>query len=366
MTDWLRYILPVLMLPLLPSCIFSSEGDVVMEEGNAVTVSFTLEMAAPGISTRAVDDNWWDGNYDAMPGNSFENRILPDAMHVLLYDNVGSFVATVREIAYYNLDDQSTYQFVGVLKSNTVNQDLILNTDDTYRFVVLANCGNLETDASGRPLPANLTYTSSWNAMASSSSAIPMWGAVETRLTLEEMQNIGDVSLVRAMAKVEVMLGESLVNEGYSVKSASVSKAFTTGYSLPSGWNLYSTEKLGHVYSARPYDNLDAVVSSQNLIKLFASSADAGHVIYLPEIANSGDVYIDITLDHNGTEVSFTGDKAIKFADYGADGSASDSLYDIMRNHYYRFTVTGVVSDQNMAVTCAVAPWVLHYNDLEI
>jgi hypothetical protein len=79
-------------------------------------------------------------------------------------------------------------------------------------------------------------------------------------------------------------------------------------------------------------------------------------VIYLPEMATTeSDMSIVIT-DGNNSEYSFY--NAIKFANY-ADGSATSTTFDVVRNHHYQYTITKVNTGVNLELTCQVQPWTL-------
>lgn len=351
----LKYLALGVLLSFLSSCIFEYEVDETVEDMTPMTVVFTLDLADQAAKTKA-DDNKWDGNgYDTVLGTSFENRILPDNLHVLVYDNSGNYVATVQRVAYRESSD-GVYEFWGILKSNNVNESVDFVKGSTYRFIVLANCGTLTFDSSGNPLPQNLVYSSTWDAVASDKSAIPMWGATDVALDMAELQNLGSISLVRSMAKIEVELSDELKGK-YTITSAIITRSNTIGYSVPGNWNTTTTAALGHDAAFRPYTEA-AIATGKSLYAL----TDGDRMIYVPELENttnageSGDIRIELTLNDGSSDLVFNGDKAIFLAEY-KDGSPTNSLYNIVRNHYYKFIVNEVVAGKELALTLNVMPW---------
>ena len=355
----MSYLIAGLMASMLTSCIFDYGDGMVEASDDPVVVTFTLDVAK---QTKADDGYDWG---DTLPedetviGNSFENRILVDDLKVLVYDIAGQFVAEVKNLSY-QAPAGTQYEFRGILQGSGINSDVTFDFGSRYRFIVLANCGELTYDADGVPAPEALLYISNWTSYATAHSSIPMWGATEVVLTDSEAQNLGAISLVRAMAKVVVKLSDELKSQGYSITDASLTKSYEVGYSMPTGWNLQTTEDMAHTGAFRSYDAADALV---NNVSLFESD-EARRVVYVPEIRNFSDgvdnVRLNVSLS-DGTNVRhYTGDKAIRFADYGADGllPAAPSFYDIVRNHVYEYNITRIASGDKLLLTCVVEPWV--------
>ena len=358
----LSYLFAGLVASMLTSCIFDYGDGMENMSDDPVVVSFTLDVAK---QTKADDGYDWG---DTLPedetiiGTSFENRIMVDDLKVLIYSKTGQFVAEVQRIAASEVTPGSgVYRFWGVLKDDSINSNVTFDFGSSYRFIVLANCGELTYDTNGVPAPEALLYKSNWTSYATTRSTIPMWGATEVVLNNAESQDLGDISLVRAMAKVVVKLSDELKSQGYSITDASLTKSYEVGYSMPTDWNLLTTETMSHTGAFRSYDVTDALLDNISLFE----SGESRRVVYVPEIQNFSEgvdnVRLNISLNDGKSERDFTGDQAIRFATYGADGLLPDSpsFYDIVRNHVYEYTITNVGSAGNeLKLICEVQPWV--------
>lgn len=359
MKEKLKYVVIGLLLPLFTSC-FSHDFVEIVRIVEPKTVTFTLDLAGQTATTKADSEIWDDEGYITSIGSTFENRILTDDLHVLVYDMDGDFVAQVQKVAYREISS-GVYEFWGILQDSSINSNIKFEAT-TYRFVVLANCGNLAYDDQGVPLPGNLTYTGTWNAAATNRSAIPMWGATDVELTLSESQSLGSVSLLRAMSKVEVVLSDELLEEGYSINAASLTKANGTGYSAPAGWNLTSTEELVHEAAAGSDINgfNEYTEGSEETDKSFFGTSGS-KIIYAPETTNDGGIKINVTLNDGSSDLVFDGDKAISLAAY-SDGQPTTSYYNLVRNHHYRYVITGVAQSNDLILIITINPW--NYRDV--
>lgn len=361
----------LLLLALVTSCVFD-EADPLVENTapqDPVMVTFKLDVMSSA-ATKADDHTWNDNldnntenNYSDVIGTKFENRILPDHLQMYVYNSNGEYVAAVQRIAYREVAN-GDYEFWGILQKKSdvdpINADAIFYPDEIYHFVVLANCQPSST-LNGVPLPQNLIYTSTFDSSASNFSAIPMWGAVNVKLTMTDSQNIGPIQLLRSMAKVEVALSKDLTN--YTIKSATITRSSNTGYSVPNFWNIRSTTSLSHLEAFRPY--VESTIQTGSFFK----GSDAQQVIYLPELSNTttnypetGDIKIELVLNDGSRDIEFKGEKAISLAEYNNgqlalndDGKAS--LYNLVRNHYYHYTINKVESGKPVELTLTVKPW---------
>lgn len=362
----------LLLLALVTSCVFD-EADPLVENTapqDPVMVTFKLDVMSSA-ATKADDHTWndnldndSDNNYSDVIGTKFENRILPDHLQMYVYNSNGQYVAAVQRIAYREVAN-GDYEFWGILQKKSdvdpINADVAFDPDETYHFVVLANCQQ-SSNLNGSPQPDKLTYTSTFDSSASNFSAIPMWGAVNVKLTMRDSQNIGPIQLLRSMAKVEVALSKDLTN--YTIKSATITRSSNTGYAVPNFWNIRSTTSLSHVEAFRPY--VESTIQTGSFFK----GTDTQQVIYLPELSNTttnypetGDIKIELVLNDGSRDIEFKGEKAISLAEYNNgqlalndDGKAS--LYNLVRNHYYQYTINSIVQGNELNLVAVVKPWV--------
>lgn len=171
-----------------------------------------------------------------------------------------------------------------------------------------------------------------------------MWGATDQTMVVGSRQDIGTIYLLRSLAKVEVRLDDAVAQD-FRIKEASINRTYTTGYCAPHGWNRLTTESLYHLGSTanggfRPYVVDDARINAINMSA--TSTSGQSFVLYLPETPNSltDPLYIDITV--SDSEKDYTFEKAIVFCNYTSGSPDLLHPYDIVRNHYYRFDITGV------------------------
>lgn len=330
-------------------------------QNDAITskyISFSVDVARQATVTKA-DGFDWDDNYPSVVGNTFENRILTGDLQVFVYDMEGNYFATVQNISYGGLQqDAGIYEFFGVLQSDKINPDLEIDSGTRFMLVVAANCGAV-TEKDGSPDLGALTFTNNWNSFPAQNSSIPMWGAKKITINDEPVQDVGDIHLLRALAKVEVLLDDE-IKDSYTITAASITKLYTTGYSFPNKWNTVETPTMLHENSFREYGVAEAIVNNKNMMSL--QNESSGHLIYIPEIGNSnGDVRINLTVEdktNNSISYEFSGDQAIRFAEYGVDGflPANPVYFNIVRNHYYRYTINGV-GPKELNVICDVRPY---------
>lgn len=346
----------VLLVQLSTSCIYDKELTDVQE--NAITskyISFTVNVAQQAAATRG-DDYTWGDDYPSTLGTAFENRILTGSLNVYAYDNNGNYVATVQNISYGGTQQvEGIYEFFGVLQSETVNSDITLNNGATLMLVVAANCGSV-TISNGIPDLDGLTFLNAWDAFLSQNSSIPMWGAKRVTISGDPIQDVGQIDLLRALAKVEILLDDA-IKDKYEITSAKLTKSYTTGYSFPGNWNLTETPTLLHKNSFREYGEADALVKDVNMYPVNSS-----YMIYMPEIDNTNDdVRINLTIKDKTTDnvsYEFEGETALRFVTYESTGFLPDSPvpFNIVRNHYYRYIIKGVGS-ADLQVICDVRPY---------
>ena len=81
-----------------------SEGGSVYS-GQAHTIVFSMSLDDKG--TRG-DGDTWDNDYTEDIGNSFENKILPEALRVAIYTADNSRLGEVRDLYYWPSNQQMT------------------------------------------------------------------------------------------------------------------------------------------------------------------------------------------------------------------------------------------------------------------
>ena len=328
MKNWI-YILYIGLLGCFTMACQSSPEEVQLPLGK-VQIGFTLALGDLDSRSRAEDDWSEVETTTGVIGDSYENQIdLRNGLQVLVYSTKNNhYIGKVinPDVVRQQTENGRVYEFQGDLEIdlNYINQDQL-----SCRLMVFANCANV-TDNNKETL-----------AFSYDAAYIPMWGVQECTLTLTK----GEVSrvpqtiyLLRAMAKVEVKLDAAIVND-FNLSSVSVDKYNMYGYVLPTYEIGSNTETL----DIESVFNPNETEIGENLV--FTKTADNEFYIYLPEYKNAGE-------DTTPTSISVVIDErpyTIEFKNY-VSGSAHGEAYNIIRNHYYQYTITSVNTVENVLI----------------
>lgn len=316
-----------------------------------IQVTFTLALGGPASHTRAG----WDNYQPSDMGDSYDNRIDPAQLQVLVYDAASgtgeavnhTCLGEVKSLALIPTAQPNVYQFIGSLE---VKQEHLAADGKLHaRLAVFANWSR--TVSAGEGLTDLKAVTYSYPA-----SCIPMWGVktIDMALTPGRRTDIGAIDLLRAMAKIKLQLKAEAVEAGYRIQSATLSRYHTTGCCLPAGYEAVDDTKAL---------DLDGVMHIPGPVTVATELPFQDGVLYVPEYAHNGnEATIAVTLQKEGTAETVSG--TIRFVDYqNGRPVATATPYDIIRNHFYRYTL-GVV-DEQLQVNYVVAPWdEVHTSDI--
>lgn len=343
----------LLLAVLLAACSGDEADDPSQPQERYVQVAFTMSVGDAEAVTRANTD-WTE--YDSEAATAMENYIDLEKLHVSFYDRAAdgtyNYLSSVENIRLMRRD-ATTYELIGNM--NVLSSRIASNG---YRFtgkvVVTANC-DAPSLASGSTIAsgAGLTYD---YTPGTEPESIPMWGVMSLSnidLTPGRRTDISDIWLLRTMAKVEVGLRQDMADRGYTLAQVYFNKYNTRGYVYPAGYSQVDNTRLLN------YDS-GAALSFNPLASAAAEPKDfTGKVIYLPEYDNSpGDATITVVIaDANGGERTYT----FPFAAY-TDGKQTGTM-NIVRNHYYKFSVYG----NPITIDLTVQPWtVIRHTPYEI
>ena len=320
-----------------------------LQDGSTAQVAFTLKLDKAQPATRATT---WGDDYDRQPGEGYENRI--DQLQVVLYSTDDNNTAyhlhnLWQETSATQEGGQDTYTFVGSIDTSDADSPRA----GTYKIMVFANCPDIDegTDV------GNLAYTYTYKG-ESTAPAIPMWGVTTAELTLapgERQTLAGGIDLLRAVAKVEVLLQDNDDTKGFSLKGVTLSTANTQGYCLPAGYAAVEhTKELDREdgntnYTFHPY------TSNATATKVAFTEDNGTYTLYLPEYDNgTGNTPATLTVtvaDGDGQEETYP----LEFKTY-EEGQPTGKAYNIVRNHLYRYTITKIDNGQ-LTVQYRVLPW---------
>lgn len=338
------------------SCIFDKEEKLTASNSAAnreITVNFTIATGEDyGRATRA-GDTWENNNNenDKDNGDVYENKIDVGTIQVLAYSNDGSntFIGKVEPASYVK-ENTTTYSFSGKLTLKDRNME---SDQFSVKLVVLANCNmyNPQTGENLSALQDALTFNYTPGDYKSTPvKNIPMWGIktiAPRQLTPNMSENIGTIYMLRAMAKVKVMLENTTANKDMKLFSVSLNKYHSTGNHTAPASLKDNTEEI--VTEDESFNPSTKTTSTEDLP--FTQADDGSWYIYLPEYDNANDDAI-IKIRSGKTENS-AGDFTLKLQNY-TNGEPNGEKVNIIRNHIYQYKISSV---QQPKIDLTVLPW---------
>lgn len=367
MKKWNLHILLVGVLGILAASCSQVVDDPTVDsrgEKEKVLIRFTIALDEPKAASRTC----WDG-YDPESenkgeiGSVAENYINPSTVQVLIYDMNGTPMGELKEVNVTpatdkNDNNQHLYYLTGAFEADA---DQISSLD--FKLMVFANT----------PKKSDLNNPDTWQFAypLADGAGIPMWGiATFTGVDLSGRTSEGNAAelsepiyMLRSMAKIEVTLN-SEANGGYELSGVTLNKAMKNGLVMPklrtdapadvTIKGLESTEALGIEEVFNPSDG-DVDEAS------FTGNGNT-YYIYVPEYdasSDNGNLEINLALT-NGTKDE-TGNDVItnkSFTHGGYSGGAySKTPWNVVRNHYYKYTVSISDSGKDLEVIITIKAW---------
>lgn len=360
MKKWFLHILFLAgLFGVLTTSCSQEDGLEPQASDETVQVMFTIALDGPSARSRATWGDNYDNNdtndYDSAIGDDFDNYIDPDKFFVKL--TLGTNTYDVKNIAYWQQPDpnKNIYEFVGEVE---VNISQTTSYTDA-KVMVYANMTPATTTG-------NETFATDYNTYPGTGvKYIPMWG-VQTipnlSLTPGARNMLPDIYLLRAMAKVEVIMKDTDPN--HAISDIKLNRYNTMGYCLPKGWDkttIAATTDLDLEEVLRPSTNIRDTNES------FTESTVNGfkcYTVYVPDylnIAPNSQTSVTpstITVTIGGKNYD------IKFKKY-ADGVATDVAYNIVRNHIYRYNITAVNDGAELELDLTVTPWSVNQSTVD-
>ena len=325
MKNWM-YKLYIGLLGCFAMACQSSQEEVQLLQGK-VQISFTLALDDLHSRSRAGGD--WNENETTtgVIGDNYENQIdLRNGLQVLVYSADGTqYLGKVAnpEVVRQSTENGRIYEFQGSLD---IDAQYITNNQLSCRLMVFANCSTVSAGTMDA-----LTY-------GYQTDYIPMWGVQSCTLTLAkgEMSRVPQtISLLRAMAKVEILMADAIKDE-FNLTSVTLDKYNTSGYVLPTGYaNVTNTGMLMQQDAFR-------VLPGLGIDNLTFTGNDGAFHIYIPEYQNVGEDAVPAVMTLIVNDKEYT----LEFKDY-----ATDTSFNIVRNHYYQYKIIDVNTVENVLVT---------------
>ncbi len=354
----IRQALTMLLLTVgLSSCIFDKAAEEPTPEPVAAAKMLSLNVAIPPMkSTEASGSN---DRYEA--GVDYENYIdLSDkGLRIFIFDSHNKFVTRLIPLGSINPDNTASsdqYTVTGILPEN-------FPATGDIKVVVLAHWPVYKDDMTPGVTTIDDLCNAEWaeynrltDFRLSEENNIPFFGIhTYTGLTFtpgETTSLPGNITLMRAMAKIEVVVD----NAAISLRYAKIRGINSIGYCAPAGvyshtdydhngdWNLDYVKALHLPDNTNDFNpgTTEATLYRRNQ---HTDTQKETWVCYVPEYKNTD--YADGTANYKSRlELLFdfqeAGDKPseVYFVDYDADGKPVQGTdHDINRNNCYRFTV---------------------------
>ena len=328
MTRFAKYIY-ILTAPIAAAAILTacSSSDDAPDKGGSSLSEISLSVVFSGSEGSRAGENKWEVIDRPHDADAFETSIAPATIKVVVYESDGHGSYThfetlsgprIRALTYI---DSDTYRLVAAF-----NKNIALPSEGTEIKVMVYANDDVEP---GDPmaLPAEL-------------KAIPMWGVTTARLMPGmTYQNIGDINMLRAYAKITLDLDPAL-QDSYTITAATVEGVNYAGHTRPKHYEgVEHTTDLIYAPATSPlycFNPVSPAVSGSGVNFKKSQGEAPYYYAYAPETANSVTepitLTIDITETDSGTSHTFT-------ATADNDGSP---LADLVRNHIYDYTITSI------------------------
>lgn len=335
----------------LVSC---DQGDTGAENTEAhITLTLCLKgtdtdnntrIGQPGgkqLASRSEDDETDE------PGTEMENSIDLSRFHVVFYQANQQMAGILQNMVLVHLGG-NIYRLTGSLP---VSNKVLVGNHFVGKMVVYANFDMSEADLQkdyNHTDIAQKTFDYEANP-----KYLPMWGVQKVNFTLAagKRQDLSDIDLLRAVAKVKVYLSNDMKKNGWSIHDMHLFNYNNEGYCMPIKYaECEQTASLTHEEFEHFKDSkqTDGITMKDNV------------PIYLPEYQNNGKkdadkCIIKLKLARNGT-VESDKEYTLRFKEYTDEGKEGTTINDIVRDHYYTFEVYKGSNGHNL-VKLTVKKW---------
>lgn len=364
----LKFLLAIAMAWLgciaLVSC---DQGDTESENAEAhITLTLCLkgtdtdnntrigQSGGKQIASRGEEDEPKD------PGTEMENSINFSRFHVVFYDINHRMAGILQNMVLIHMVG-NIYQLTGSLP---VSNKVLVGNHFVGKMVVYANFVMSEADLQKNYNDTDIAQKAF--DYEANPKYLPMWGVQKVDFTLAagKRQDLSDIDLLRAVAKVKVYLSNDMKKNGWSIHSMQLFNYNDKGYCMPGKYKdceqtaSLTHEEFEHFFNSRQTRGITMTDDVP---------------IYLPEYKNNGQVDADkcviklklarkgtVEQDAPGKDKEYT----LRFIDYTDTGAEGTTTNDIVRDHYYIFEVYKGSNGQNL-VKLTVRKWnVLNHEEI--
>lgn len=292
------------------------------------------------------------------PGTEMENSIDFSRFHVVFYDINHRMAGILQNMVLIHMVG-NIYQLTGSLP---VSNKVLVGNHFVGKMVVYANFVMSEVDLQ-KGYNDEIIAQKAFDYKANP-EYLPMWGVQKVNFTLAagKRQDLSDIDLLRAVAKVKVYLSNDMKKNGWSIHSMQLFNYNDKGYCMPGKYKdceqtaSLTHEEFEHFFNSRQTRGITMTDDVP---------------IYLPEYKNNGQVDADkcviklklarkgtVEQDAPGKDKEYT----LRFIDYTDKGTEGTTANDIVRDHYYIFEVYKGSNGQNL-VKLTVRKWNVREHD---
>lgn len=292
------------------------------------------------------------------PGTEMENSIDFSRFHVVFYDANHRMAGILQNMVLIHMGG-NIYQLTGSLP---VSNKVLVGNHFVGKMVVYANF-DMTSDDLKKGYNDEIIAQKAFDYKANP-EYLPMWGIQKVNFTLAagKRQDLSDIDLLRAVAKVKVYLSNDMKKNGWSIHSMQLFNYNDKGYCMPGKYKdceqtaSLTHEEFEHFFNSRQTRGITMTDDVP---------------IYLPEYKNNGQVDADkcviklklarkgtVEQDAPGKDKEYT----LRFIDYTDTGAEGTTINDIVRDHYYIFEVYKGSNGQNL-VKLTVRKWNVREHD---
>ena len=195
-----KFFLHIFLVGILGMLTVSCNDTEMVEylDTNTTQVMFSLGMDSPVTRTRAdkATDNTWGSDYSPSDGgDAYDNRINPDQLYVKITHG-GKTYDVKKILKWQDKTNASLHTFVGEVDIDLKGQTKRM---ENAKIEVFANW-NPDAENGG--------------VFSQGADYIPMWGVQTATITLApgKRETLKTIYLLRAMAKIQVSLGEEMAD----------------------------------------------------------------------------------------------------------------------------------------------------------
>lgn len=378
--------LAVLMALTLASCIY--DGDAASTDAPTdapMQIKFTIVMDNNDAATRAGEDddnkNWGDDHAEEA-ATEWENTIQSGKLKVMVFDKDSCYVGQVVNLTpvRHTGADNNVYDVIGDLQLPGGNVDhytldgkivVMANYDPNFNDIFRPGFVTTGTRLSHGWF-ANQVYSFQQHLVNNRTQNIPMFGVKSFKgakaLTFVKgyQQNAGKIYMIRAMAKIRLLLSQKLIDQGWKLETPTVSCYNQQGCIFPGGYaTAANTENLGlesslHIPENVPNSVDHPVDGKASWPFTLIDASTWRYVLYLPEYKNADktdgdarDLYVTYRLTRDGSTPI---EGRCYIGDY--ENGQLKRRRNVVRNTIYEYMLT-VPDEQNARVTLKyrVVPW---------